>query len=164
MNTPDRSQFTLRIPVKTSSQAVYDSFTTRPGLEAWLLSRAELRDADGDVLAAGNLEQGDTFVWHWHGYSEEAAVEGRMLADDGSNAVRFTFDRNTEVEVHLEMPEAGTVIVSLTHMGLDEAEASEHYVDYYASWTFYLTNLKSVLEGGIDLRNKDTQLKGMLNA
>ena len=30
-------------------------------------------------------------------------------------------------------------------------------------WFFYLLNLKSVYEGGLDLRNKDEELKGMLN-
>jgi len=31
-------------------------------------------------------------------------------------------------------------------------------------WTFYLTNLKSILEGGIDLRNKNISLKNVVNA
>ena len=30
-------------------------------------------------------------------------------------------------------------------------------------WTFYLLNLKSVLEGGLDLRNKDSELNGVIN-
>ena len=31
-------------------------------------------------------------------------------------------------------------------------------------WTFYLTNLKSVIEGGLDLRNKNLDIKGVINA
>lgn len=30
--------------------------------------------------------------------------------------------------------------------------------------TFYLANLKSILEGGVDLRNKNEALKKMLNS
>ena len=30
-------------------------------------------------------------------------------------------------------------------------------------WTFYLLNLKSVIEGGLDLRNKDMELIGVVN-
>ncbi|RZK15239.1 MAG: SRPBCC domain-containing protein, partial [Pedobacter sp.] len=30
-------------------------------------------------------------------------------------------------------------------------------------WSFYLINLKSVFEGGLDLRNKDNRFKPMLN-
>lgn len=31
-------------------------------------------------------------------------------------------------------------------------------------WTSYLANLKSVLEGGIDPRNKNEQLKAVINS
>jgi hypothetical protein len=31
-------------------------------------------------------------------------------------------------------------------------------------WTFYLTNLKSILEGGVDLRNKEMKLKNVINS
>ena len=38
------------------------------------------------------------------------------------------------------------------------------YVQCGEGWTFYLANLKSVYEGGLDLRNKDIEIKGVLNA
>jgi hypothetical protein len=31
-------------------------------------------------------------------------------------------------------------------------------------WTFYLANLKSYLEGGVDLRNKNLALNNMVNS
>jgi hypothetical protein len=31
-------------------------------------------------------------------------------------------------------------------------------------WTFYLTNMKSIAEGGIDLRNRDIDFKNVVNA
>jgi len=31
-------------------------------------------------------------------------------------------------------------------------------------WTFYLDNLKSLLEGGIDLRNKNANLANVINS
>jgi hypothetical protein len=39
-----------------------------------------------------------------------------------------------------------------------------YHVGCKAGWTFYLANLKSILEGGIDMRNKKTRLKEMLNS
>lgn len=43
--------------------------------------------------------------------------------------------------------------------------SSKQYVCLGCSngWTFYLTNLKSVYEGGLDLRNKDEKLSAMIN-
>jgi hypothetical protein len=31
-------------------------------------------------------------------------------------------------------------------------------------WTFYLANLKSLMEGGIDLRNKNEKIQRVINA
>lgn len=31
-------------------------------------------------------------------------------------------------------------------------------------WVFYLANLKSILEGGIDLRNKNDAIRNVLNS
>jgi hypothetical protein len=33
-----------------------------------------------------------------------------------------------------------------------------------SGWTFYLANLKSIFEGGIDLRNRNTKLQDVLNS
>jgi hypothetical protein len=45
------------------------------------------------------------------------------------------------------------------------ADLSHHlYVLCGEGWTFYLANLKSILEGGIDLRNKNIELTQLVNA
>ena len=38
------------------------------------------------------------------------------------------------------------------------------YIGCGEGWTFYLANLKSMLEGGIDLRNKNDKIKGVINS
>ena len=38
------------------------------------------------------------------------------------------------------------------------------YVDCSYGWTFFLANLKSVLEGGIDLRNRNVDIKNVVNS
>lgn len=37
------------------------------------------------------------------------------------------------------------------------------HIGYKTGWTFYLANLKSILEGGIDLRNRNPDAGEMLN-
>jgi len=46
----------------------------------------------------------------------------------------------------------------------DEKSMQSFYVGCKTGWTFYLANMKSILEGGIDLRNKNEKLQQMLNS
>ena len=46
----------------------------------------------------------------------------------------------------------------------DEGVARNHYLGNMKGWIFYLVNLKSVLEGGLDLRNRKVELTNVLTA
>ena len=60
----------------------------------------------------------------------------------------------------------GETIVELTQFNieLDDRSKSIFHVGCMQGWTFYLANLKSIMEGGIDLRNKNEKLKRMMNS
>jgi hypothetical protein len=61
--------------------------------------------------------------------------------------------------------EKNVQIVVLTQeiIPVDEDSMKNFFVGCGEGWTFYLTNLKSIIEGGIDLRNKDTEIKKVIN-
>lgn len=63
-------------------------------------------------------------------------------------------------------PEADETIVELTESGLptDDKTKAGHFVGDSRGWIFYLTNLKSILEGGLDLRNKKMEIKNVITA
>jgi hypothetical protein len=46
----------------------------------------------------------------------------------------------------------------------DSNPATNLFVGCQLGWTFYLTNMKSIFEGGIDLRNQDIDFKNVVNA
>jgi len=46
----------------------------------------------------------------------------------------------------------------------DNNPASNLLVGCVEGWTFYLANLKSYLQGGIDLRNKNVNIQGVINS
>jgi len=45
-----------------------------------------------------------------------------------------------------------------------ESEQRHFFIECGKGWTFYMTNLKSILEGGIDLRNKNMNIQNVINA
>ncbi|MGB7068667.1 MAG: hypothetical protein WBD22_04175 [Pyrinomonadaceae bacterium] len=62
--------------------------------------------------------------------------------------------------------DAGETVCELRQLMTQETEEEKVYcfIECGLGWTFYLTNLKSFLEGGIDLRNKNDNLHGVINA
>ena len=62
--------------------------------------------------------------------------------------------------------EEGETIVELTqyNIAVDDRSKSNFHVGCMQGWTFYLANLKSLMEAGIDLRNKNEKLQRMMNS
>ena len=78
---------------------------------------------------------------------------------------KFTFGEAGVCTVRI-IEENGIRIVELVQTDIPDDERGKHYwhVGCKTGWTFYLANLKSLMEGGIDLRNKDESLKNVVNS
>ncbi len=164
--TYDWSTFRLRIPVQASMQAIYDAWTSGELIELWLLRRAETTNSNGvEKDYFDKFETGDTYKWWWHGYSDDVMETGMILEANGADTFAFEFGKagNCEVRIYEELGES-IVELSQTNIPTDERSRHEHHLGCKMGWTFYLANLKSILEGGNDLRNKNEYLKSVLNS
>lgn len=159
------NEFKLRVNINSSTDAAYRSWATPAGLESWFLRQAGFY-RNGQRLPAQNLiEAGDTYEWRWYGYPDEVTERGKVLLANGSDRFVFTFSLGCPVTISV-YTECDEVIVELVESNLptDEKMILQHYVGDSKGWLFYLTNLKSVLEGGLDLRNKKTALTNVITA
>lgn len=160
------SNFRLRINIDTTISKAYWSWSTRQGLESWFLRRAIFRDSAGRIREKNEpLEAGYTYEWYWHGYPDTVKETGKVLTANGTDRFGFTFSMGCPVSISIYR-EADETIVELIESDLpaDEGTALKHFVGDSRGWIFYLTNLKSILEGGLDLRNKNVQLKDVITA
>jgi uncharacterized protein YndB with AHSA1/START domain len=159
-------QFTRRIPIKASAKAIYDAWTTQQGLESWFLRLAQFTKADGSLRPKNStIETGDTFKWLWHGYDDDAKEEREVLAVNGWDELQFSFSGGCIVTVSIKQEEGENICELVQNMPMENVnEQQQYYVDCGNGWGFYMANLKSVLEGGIDLRNKNMSLKQVVNA
>ena len=158
------ASFVKRISVKADKQKIYESWATTQGIESWFLSKA-LFYINGKLKTKAELiEKGDTYRWHWYGWPD-FSEEGKITDTNGRDFFQFTFTGNCLVTVRI-IEEAGETLVELTQENIppDDDPATNLYVGCGTGWTFYLTNLKSMLEGGIDLRNKNDALKNVINS
>lgn len=158
--------FIKRIPIQASVEQVYQAWSTQENLERWFLRKAEF------TTIAGNLKQphetirpGDSYYWLWHGFPDEVFERRKVLEANGTDMIRFTFTGDCLVTVSMYTERNATICeLAQENIPIDSNPESNLYVNCITGWTFYLTNLKSVLEGGPDLRNHDPRTKDVINA
>jgi uncharacterized protein YndB with AHSA1/START domain len=158
--------FTARINIKAPVEKLYWCWATRQGIEYWFLRMSEYNKPDATLRRNDEpVQTGDSYRWRWHGWSDEVTEEGMILACNGNNFFKFGFGNAGNCAVTIKT-ELGEDIVELVQDSIPDDDQGRHYwyVGCKTGWTFYLTNLKSLLEGGIDLRNKREELKNMVNA
>ena len=121
-----------------------------------------LLDQDGNEREPGAVARtGDRFRSSWH---TGLSGEGEVLEVRPDEMVRFTMEEGVEVEATMEPLEDGSVMVTLTQThGLTDEQNLAYMLGFKEGWAFYLANLKSVLEGGRDLRNFTHDIEHRLN-
>lgn len=163
MKNFDWTRFTRKIAIKAPMPALYDAWTKASEIEKWFLSEARyFREGDAPVDSNSPIQAGDRYAWRWFLY--ETTEEGRITEANGSNRLQFTFAGDCLVDVVLST-ENGYTVVELTQKNIPTDEDSQRDIRLgcHTGWSFYLLNLKSVYEGGLDLRNKDERFPPMLN-
>lgn len=166
MSTVDWSRFVIRISINEPIEILYHAWATRAGIESWFLRLSEYKNKDGEERAPEEKVQvGDTYKWLWHGYSDDTVEYGQILDLNNKDYFKFSFGKAGICTVNIKT-EAGEHMVELIQEAIptDEQGKLNYYVGCKTGWTFYLANLKSIVEGGIDLRNKNVELQQVLNS
>lgn len=175
------NEFKLRVNIDAPIDKVYPRWTTSGGLETWFLRKAIVSPPDigvgaiaGKEDASGTevvrqdsdlIQKGDRYQWYWHGYPDSVVEKGTILEANGKDRFCFSFSLGCPLSISLYR-ECDETIVELVESGLpaDEETMLRHYVGDSKGWIFYLANLKSVLEGGLDLRNRKTELTNVITS
>lgn len=154
------NKFKVTADFNTDVRSIYEACTTPAGLEKWFLRKAEFFAIAGRQRTPEEfISKEDTYLWYWHGYSDEMVEYGQVLENNGSDQLKFTFSGGSIVTIDI-LNKYGVTLVELTqeNISYDADPLKNLYVQCLTGWTFYLANLKSVLEGGVDLRNKRMDL------
>lgn len=161
----DWSRFEMKIFIVESPADLYAAWATRSGLEAWFLESSELFSAENEPLGYGTpISAGVRYVWKWYTYPDFSEA-GEFLEANGSNLVKFRFGEAGIVTVKIEPHENGAIVhLEQSAIPTDEQSRMRYHYGCSTGWTFYLANLKAYCEHGVDLRNKNEAMKGMLNA
>lgn len=162
----DKSRFAVRIPVKAPVEKIFRSWSTPGGLEHFFLRQALFHSPEGMKREAEDaIEAGDTYHWLWWGYTDEDSERGEVLAQNGKDQLRFSFGKAGVCTLSI-YEEEGETLVELIQENIptDDNGFRFYHMGCKQGWSFYLTNLKSVLEGGIDLRNRNPKLTRVISS
>jgi uncharacterized protein YndB with AHSA1/START domain len=156
MSSYNWDHFSLKIAIDAPIKAIYDAWTVQFNLEKWLLRKAVFhKDDDSQRDYDAYIQEGDTYRWLWHGRPDDVVEKGKVLEANGVDRLAFSFTAGALVTVTIgEAMGHNIVLLKQENMPTDEASRARYHLGCLSGWTFYLTNLKSVLEGGLDLRNK----------
>ena len=166
MQSYDWSRFVVRINVNAPVDRLYHAWATRGGMEYWFLRLSAYKKADGTMRGSHELvEKGDTYKWLWHGWPDETVEHGIILDCNGKDFFKFSFGKAGDCAVTIKKEEGETLVeLEQDNIPTDEQAMQNWHVGCKTGWTFYLANMKSLYEGGIDLRNKNERLQQVLNS
>jgi len=164
MASYDWSRFTKQIVVKAPLQEVYTAWASAAALEQWFLREATFTDANKQTRDAQSpIQVGDTYTWKWFGW--DGQDDGKLLEANGKERIAFTFAGPCMVAVTFTEQGSGTLVELVQeNIPLDNDSMAKIHLACTQGWTFYMANLKSVMEGGIDLRHKGAEvIKDVVN-
>lgn len=166
MSDHDWSRFTVRITVNAPPKDLYKAWATRKGIEQWFLRLSEYKKPTGILRAATEyVEQGDTYRWLWHGWSDDTVETGEILGCNGKDHLAFRFGVAGNCTVNIKSEEGENIVELIQdNIPTDEKGMQYYHLGCKTGWTFYLANLKSIMEGGLDLRNKNEKIQKVINA
>ena len=166
MSSHDWSKFVLKININAPVKAIYDAWTIPEQLEQWFVREAVFSRSNNTARERFlPILKGDTYTWRWHGHGDEVHEKGEVLLANEIDKLQFSFTAGGIVTVDIGET-MGETIVMLTQEKIptDDKGRMNYYVGCYGGGTFYLANLKSYMEGGIDLRNKNVAFSNMVNS
>jgi hypothetical protein len=160
----DFSQFKLRVNIKASIEDAYKAWATAAGLNSWFIGKMFFTDEKGVVRADNDLARvGDEYTCSFLRTPDNVLIKGKVLKANDKNLFSFSFSKNCPVTISIYSEHEETIVELIeSNVPNEEDVVIRQYVSDSKGWIFYLVNLKSVLEGGLDLRNRNAGIKNVI--
>lgn len=153
MSGYDWTQFYVHMYYLAPLDEVFRRFATAAGMESFFVQKATFTAADGSKRGSEEFyASGDEYLFDYvHDYSH-----GGQITDFSENElVAFSFGE-CQVAVHFrEVPGATEVALHQTECPVEDPQRAWMHLNCRSCWIYFMTNLRSVLAGGPDLRDFD---------
>lgn len=149
----DWSQFHVRMYYLAPLPEVFRRFSTAAGLESFFIHQAVFVPESGATRAPDEqIQAGDRYHWT---YVHDYAHGGEILEVVPDRLVRFTFG-TMRVAVHFRKIDGATEVdLHQTNCATEDPDRAWQHLNCRSCWIYFLTNLRSILAGGPDVRDHD---------
>ena len=149
----DWSQFHVHMYYLSPLSEVFRRFSTASGLESFFIYKAVHSGQDGAVRAPdGEVRSGDKYHWT---YVHDFSHGGHFERIDKNQCVSFTFGEMNVAVSFRSVNGATEVDLHQTNCATADPERAWQHVNCRSCWIYFLTNLRSVLADGPDVRDYD---------
>lgn len=155
-------RFTHAIYLNAPAEKVYEYAATPSGIIKWFIGKAKYYYKDVNIRLGNEFAmKGDSFLWTW--LNKDLELKGIVTEAEENKVFQFTFSPLYLVTLKF-FPENGKTKLTLTQEYQESAVKNDfNYINCCVCWVFFLTNLKSVMEYGIDLREKEAMDEMLVN-
>ncbi len=155
-------EFTHAIYLKAPLEKVYEYTATPSGSIKWFIGKAKYFYKDKNIrLGNEYVQKGDSFLWTW--LNKDLELKGIITEAEKNKVIQFTFSPLYLVTLKFHAEKDKTKL-TLTQEYQESASKNDfYYINCCMRWIFFLTNLKSVIENGIDLREKEASDETLVN-
>ena len=155
-------QFTRKIYIKSSQSKLFDYWTHAEKITNWFIKDCIYTDKEGNERqGTETYQEGDEYFWRFH---QDLETSGKILKVIPNQFFSFTFGKKdqdsneyviVEVRFDQEDSEEASYTLKQSNMGGPELMMAEYHLSCNMGWSFFMTNMKALLEHGVDLREID---------
>lgn len=143
-----KEQFLLKILLRIPVAQTFRLLTSEEGLCSWFLGEVKFFRKEYS-LNNNTLQAGDQYHFKWQ---KDFEATGEIISIKENEHFHFTFGQSFKVIFEIKNID-GLSEISLRQTNSDPQTANEFaFINCCICWSFFLTNLKSVAEFNIDLR------------
>lgn len=151
MSEYDWSQFHVRMYYLAPLADVFARFSTAAGLESFFIYKAEHTGPDGAARGPSDqVSSGDRYAWT---YVHDFGHGGEFTRVEPDKHVEFTFGDMRVAVSFCQVEGATEVDLHQTNCATQDPARAWQHVNCRSCWIYFLTNLRSVLAGGPDVRD-----------
>jgi len=148
----DWTRFHLFVVINATPDRIFRAWSTSQGMESFLVEMMAIRNPDGRLLDPDEaVTEGCHYVWRW---DSDALVAGEFLNVLPGRELSFTFGQS-KVRIRLNPRETDTILELCQYDMKDTEHNRMHlFTNCRSAWVYFLTVLKTLLEHGIDGRDR----------
>ena len=142
-------------------EEVYKYVGTGNGFTKWFIGKSVYSFGGKTRNDDEYVKKGDAFKWDW--LEKDLSITGKVLEAEINNSFKFTFGKSFIVAITVKEDKGRTLFALYQEYAKETNPDDFAHINCCVCWVFFITNLKSVIEFGHDLRETSVDNEELVN-